>query len=551
MIIDALRRLSRRIGRDDRGFTMVTVMGAMLVLGTFTAAAWSAANGDLPLARKDQDRKAAYEAAEAGVQWYTHQLEQSTNFWSTCTPTTQGVNMKGSRTSWRTVTGSDPSDQERFAIEVLPVQGKTCDPNKLDTTMLDNGVLRIRSTGTFRDQTRQIVTSFRRDGFLDFVWYTVRETAPPASYNGSDTSPDWVQKHCDFVRSQRPNGNQDDGEHCAIIDFITNDWIKGPMHTEDDSFSYTGSPGPKFGRDTDDKIEVSGAGTTYDNAFRPNGSGGYRNLGTLVAPGKTVAPPGNNFALRNFADIILKGNSCVRFNGNGTVTTWSELPDWGYADTQHKIPNYKLSCPDAAGQTQDLKDGTVIWVDNAGTCSGGYQKAQKYVGDLCGNVAVWGKYDANVTIGAANDVIVAGDTTRVSDSDDWLLGLVANQFVRVYHPMQFASGSNTCGSSTKGAYTSAPVTKITAAILATQGSFLTDNWYCAAPLGSLRVLGTIAQYWRGAVGTSSGGTAQTGYAKDYTYDNRLKYREPPQFLDPGTSQWHVLRQGEQVPVATG
>jgi hypothetical protein len=127
---------------------------------------------------------------------------------------------------------------------------------------------------------------------------------------------------------------------------------------------------------------------------------------------------------------------------------------------------------------------------------------------------------------------------------------VANQFVRVYHPIQFG-GYSTCDKDSDPAYSSTPVSKITGAILATQGAFLTDNWYCASALGKLTVLGAIAQYWRGAVGTSSGGTAQTGYAKDYTYDNRLKYREPPQFLDPGTSQWHVLREGEQVPVLTG
>ena len=286
---------------------------------------------------------------------------------------------------------------------------------------------------------------------------------------------------------------------------------------------------------------VSGAGTTYNGAFKADGSGSYQKLGTLVAPGKTVAPPGNNFALRNFADIILKGNSCVRFNGNGTVTTWSALTTWG---------SNAISCPETKGTTTALKDGMVIWADNNGSCSGGYVKAQKYTYDFCGDIAVWGKYDANVTIGAANDIIVAGDTTRPSDSDDWLLGLVANQFVRVYHPIKFGT-SNTCDKSSTPNYSTAPVTKITAAILATRGSFITDNWYCAPALGDLTVMGTIAQYWRGAVGTSSGGTAATGYAKNYTYDNRLKYREPPQFLDPGTSQWHVLRESEQVPVATG
>ena len=224
------------------------------------------------------------------------------------------------------------------------------------------------------------------------------------------------------------------------------------------------------------------------------------------------------------------------------MTTWTTQTGWG-ADE-----NAQVTCS-GLGDTQSLNDGTVIWVDNNGSCSGGYLKAQQYDADNCGNVAVWGDYTTNVTVGSANDIIVTGNLTR-NTTPDALLGLVANQFVRVYHPIKFGTGS-TCDKNSAAGYSSVPVNNITAAILATNGSFLTDNWSCAAPAGTLNVTGAIAQYWRGAVGTSSSGSAVTGYAKNYTYDNRLKYREPPQFLDPGTSQWHILRQGEQVPVQTG
>jgi hypothetical protein len=42
----------------------------------------------------------------------------------------------------------------------------------------------------------------------------------------------------------------------------------------------------------------------------------------------------------------------------------------------------------------------------------------------------------------------------------------------------------------------------------------------------------------------------TGYRKDYVYNDRLRYREPPFFLDPVQASWRVARQNEQVP-ATG
>ena len=57
--------------------------------------------------------------------------------------------------------------------------------------------------------------------------------------------------------------------------------------------------------------------------------------------------------------------------------------------------------------------------------------------------------------------------------------------------------------------------------------------------------GVIAQKHRGIVGT--GGSGGTGYIKNYIYDDKLKYRSPPYFLDPVQSSWRVLRQTEQSP----
>ena len=78
---------------------------------------------------------------------------------------------------------------------------------------------------------------------------------------------------------------------------------------------------------------------------------------------------------------------------------------------------------------------------------------------------------------------------------------------------------------------------INAAILSLAHSFRVQNWSAGAPLGTLTVNGAIAQRYRGAVGTNSGGTVVAGYAKAYTYDNRLKYLSPPKFLDPIAAAW--------------
>jgi hypothetical protein len=62
-------------------------------------------------------------------------------------------------------------------------------------------------------------------------------------------------------------------------------------------------------------------------------------------------------------------------------------------------------------------------------------------------------------------------------------------------------------------------------------------------LGSLDAAQQIAQRFRGAVATTGG----TGYTKNYGYDDRLKYRSPPFFLDPVQASWKIHRSNEQVP----
>jgi hypothetical protein len=159
----------------------------------------------------------------------------------------------------------------------------------------------------------------------------------------------------------------------------------------------------------------------------------------------------------------------------------------------------------------------------------------------CGNVWIQGTYNSDITIGADNDIIVTDDF-KSSNLSTVLGGLVANNFVRVFHPATFGSGTGGCIEN------GGPGTiQIDAAILALNHSFIVDNWYCGSPLGTLTVNGAVAQKYRGTVGTHSGGTVVTGYAKDYNYNATLRYREPPYFVNPTEAAWRVVRQNEQVP----
>ena len=60
----------------ENGFTTVVVMGMMLVGMLLVAAAFASADGDTKNARHDQYYKEAYNAADAGVNWYFDHLTQ-------------------------------------------------------------------------------------------------------------------------------------------------------------------------------------------------------------------------------------------------------------------------------------------------------------------------------------------------------------------------------------------------------------------------------------------------------------------------------------------
>ena len=163
-------------------------------------------------------------------------------------------------------------------------------------------------------------------------------------------------------------------------------------------------------------------------------------------------------------------------------------------------------------------------------CSGALHAVRDHLPGAvgCGNVYVHGSYSGQLTIAAENDVVVDGNLTTAGGGA--MLGLIANNFVRVYHPCSY--GTNGSGLSWK-------TSTIDAAILAINHSFIVDNYNCGASLGTLTVHGAIAQKFRGPVGTVP---ARTGYIKNYVYDDRLRYVEPPNFIDPVQSAWVVGRE---------
>jgi hypothetical protein len=512
------------IHRCQRGFTTVTLMGVLAVGGLLVAAGFATVDPDISLSREDQDHKQAYAAAEAGLQWYLNSLNKDNDYYVKCTAANLGtatipalplINGQPAPVSdaWNGI-GPDPrrwrnlpGEEAQYAVELLPAPGyAACVPGEQYSMVDANGNLRVRVSGRSRGETRTIVASLRRRNFIDFIYFTDFEALDPDADSSSST---------DFTDCARYR-NSRAGRGCSEIRFVDDDEVLGPMHTNDNVL-ICGSP--TFGRTEQDAVEINGP-----SPFVRDCSGASADVdGTLVHPaGQLGMPPSNRGLQAVAADEY-------QFAGLTTIVL---------AGSQMQVTNAALG----GTVTMPLPDNGVIYVanDSVDSASGGctdpsfayrqYYDSQQ-VG--CGDVWVSGQYAQDLTIAADNDVVINGSITRADDG--LLLGLIANQFVRVYHPV-----NNNCSANATG---SLPDLEIHAAILALTHSFLVDNWYCGASLGDLTVEGAIAQRFRGPVGTVDG----TGYFKDYEYNDRLRYREPPFFLDPVQASWRIARQNEQVP----
>jgi hypothetical protein len=125
-----------------------------------------------------------------------------------------------------------------------------------------------------------------------------------------------------------------------------------------------------------------------------------------------------------------------------------------------------------------------------------------------GQVNVEGTLDGKLTIASQTNVYIHNDVLyernpRVGASDD-VLGMVANQNVVV---KDNAANRSNC--------------EIHASIFTRDGSFTAENYNSLPLCGELKVLGSIVQKTRGAVGTFAGSTLKTGFSKRYRYDDRL------------------------------
>jgi hypothetical protein len=516
-----LRSLRERAA-DERGFSMLFAIGVLAITAILIAAVWTAFGADAPLSEQDLAAKQAYSAAEAGAQAFLYQLNENSTYWETCTNDTVAT---------PTYVAGSTTEYYEYA-PVLANSSSACSSSNPTGTLIDTGTgsLRIAFTG-FSDGgavSRGVVAGFKPANPFDFVWFTVYE-ALDSSISGDSG--------CD-VYYRDSTARQSGSLTGCNINWITGDTINGPMFTDDQYLIESGNS-PTFGRNANDHIETAATCPSGDSTEQCLCAGyNCQSLtldGTAEAGQSAELPPANTTFLATDASqhgVTYSGTTTITLNG-GTAS----------------VDNCPTSST-CATSTVTLASDPIIYVANSSGCSPAQYNwdVTSYSSSGCaGDVYISGNYTSPLTIGAADDIIIDGNVTTTNSSGTptgaSTLGLIANEFIRVEHGCTWSSQNPPYGSNVSGEYTQNLT--IDAEIMAVQHSFIVDNFPCGSQMGTLTVNGAIAQYFRGAVGEQesyNGTNYETGYLKDYTYDNRLEYLLPPYLFDIVSGTWELGRE---------
>jgi type II secretory pathway pseudopilin PulG len=543
------RTRHHRHGRDDRGVALVAVMIAMFVISSFLLVSLTYGLQNSTASRRDQDAKTAAAAAQAGLEEYLSRLNASPTYYtrgnvdSTNPAFTSGRAVPGTGTSGATYTYkvlTSSADTVQYGIVRLQVTGKS-------------------GPGSGRDVSRTITANLRTKGFLSFIYLSDIEVTDPGIAGTSTTN---------CSKYYYANAGRKNYSGCGEIQWTGGDTVNGPLHSNDalqinGAVNYRNAQTETSCPATDPNAAVPSTALAYV-CSTPKTWWGTAAAGSLsgysphyAAP---IALPDGNDSLATYttpgADGAQTGPGCYYTGATKITFSGTTMSVLSPSTTSNKTPSrcYNYLSP---GTTQTVAIPPVIYVDEtASSCSyraAGYPATSEAVTVGANDANYWtstggnkttnyrcgrgtayisGSADAQTTVAAADDIVVTGNLSvadNLTTTD--VIGLIADNNVWVYHPLT--------STSTELLASSARVTVIQAAILSVSHSFVVQNWGDGDPLGTLNVTGAIAQKYRGPVGTGSSTSISTGYHKNYVYDPRLAYLQPPYFLSPTSSQWLV------------
>ena len=573
----------RQRSAGEQGFALITVMLALMVLTGLTVAIVGYGIGSQNISHRDQNWNAAFSAAKAGVNDCLNRINNTPGHATSC-GTDLGVSENKAMTA-TTSTGADWAEvpgtsNAKFRYWV--------DSDANAETLARSGFVSVVVTGKVGNAARTVEAELRVPTLLDYVYSSDFELLDPRfqSNASSCSAPHYAYDQPGNSGYDSNATDPNDTNRCRLLYFSTGDVINGPFHTND-WMRVCGNP------------EFNGPASTSYPGYEPTASSAVKPGDVLWRPPPSCSnapqfvanPDTTNLVYAQLAPQLLssidglkanagvgtggcyyRGPTTIKFDANGTMDVWS--PNSSLADVGAGCPLGTSSPTNGA-----LPSNGVVYVDRInGGCNPNRGNGVGYPKDSdpsdidlttyscsAGDVFVQGSLNGQVTVGAFDNVIVTGDllyhdktkgSTSYQGTD--LLGLMANGDVAVYHPVVKVGGNNgnkqcedgdeTNNPSYKNQSTAITDPEIDAAILSVFHSFYAQNWECGDTLGEITVFGAIAQKYAGKLGTAdTSGVLIHGYNKAFNYDNRLKYLEPPYFLNLTTSVFQQVTFKELTP----
>lgn len=580
---------------NEEGAALLIVIAVGAVLALFMTMLVVVSVNGTKQAHSDANWNAALAAAYAGIDEYQSRLSADTSYYrfgnagspfsSTSTvsapPTANAAFGVGATGTWATVVGSDNRAQFRYEV----------DNSKYPTS----GRIRLRSTGKVGNATRTVVADLKQQGFIDFLYFTDFEVQDPSIAGTTNVNcfTDSTKTTLKYGWAGRSTATSGGVPVCNDIAFGETDVNSGPVHSNDTiracGTTFTGtvttakSTSPYYSRVNSNNSSSGCDAAIFSLAGYPTYSGGV--IGMPATNSQLKKETRTDLALDDVPrpGCLYTGPTQFTFFSNGTVNVKSPFTKTtrigNATSTTGSTPaecGVIAQLQSAAGATITVPDNNVLYVQNVpavssdvnywastatpsgftcvnsgtdskrgwslgtGTAKTGFPlttgvtattelspTATTY-GCRAGDVFVKGAFNGAATLAAENYVFVVGDITYADPNDD-ILGLVGNNAVWVWNPIN-SSSNHITGEGNKFGYNRT----IHAAILSVAHTFQVQNYDKGASQGTLTVMGAIAQKYRGVVRRGS-----TGYAKNYVYDERFKYKAPPKFLNPITTTYGV------------
>ncbi|RIK08692.1 MAG: hypothetical protein DCC49_08770 [Acidobacteria bacterium] len=497
---------------NDEGMSLVTVL-SMGVVGTLLAiSAMSYALGDNSIGAYEREWVRALYSAEAGLNAYLWKMNEDPQYYIT-DPSMRDPEYFPGELTWTPV----PNGEGDYRIKVIPQPKVVGEP--LTVT--------IEASGRVKGVTRTVQVDMERKSFLDWMYFTDFET-----YNGQNAS---------CLRYQKKSSPCD-------IRFADGDVLDGPIKSNDFIMVET------CDQTTFRSTVESGRGTVYEDDSQadcdvstPNYEGDVNQCGLTQFCDSVL--PISNAKLRQDAEnggYVYWGPIEITPLANGLIRVYSKYGNNGVPPGPAQARTLGDAPPTSTVTDRLPPPNGVIYVGRKTSNPTSLGKA--YVGTPHNPQSGW---HGQITIGSENSIWV-WKSLRLDDESDTskdVIGLIANESIYV--------GDDRVRSDRPYWMRRPTNPEIHAAMLALNGDVHAygitnppDSTTFSGCSGTLKIVGAFAQKSRGVValgGTSCGNSTSRGYVKDYVYDSRLGYVQPPRFMEPSNTSWRQLAWREVPP----